>query len=605
MGWVHHLLDVVMAFSGAHNECGRADRQSMTTPLLDASAQTASQRGRTASTRLVRHAVALCIVLLALIPILGGNGLFSADEGAGVLQAKVLAETGQWRLPHPLPEVDPTGEHFSLHLSVGNEDGYVLISRKPAYTALLASAWKVAPSPMLLMALSAIGTVFAAVGSALLSRLVRPDIDVLVLWGVGLVSPLAFDSQLIIAHSVAAGFAAFAAVFLLRAAQGGSVLRSWLPAGLALAGLVMTRTEGIIAAVALCGALSLIGMVRKDRRELFVGLAGGVASSVAYLIDRALAAAVQGSVTVGVSGTNVSTPRTRNFDSQLEGLNRTWLWARSGGIAPADYLLVLAIALIGIALVLVRRPHHHDLAGRLAVVGAVLGVTKFLADPAVVIPGMIFAFPVMAFGVLTMRRSIASGVGAVLLVASAVFAVGVAATQYREGGSAEFGGRYFAVALPFIAPLLFAAIVDRLSTVSHAARQRLVVAVALVSITTICSGLLGLAGSQNHSADLVAAVDVTMNELADDTGLPAVVLTTQNPVGRFVWDQQDDGVILLVAADELDDFATRLERVGTNRFGLVTIDPEGDLAQLPGAAVVQDREAWPDSRWHVMVIDAS
>ncbi len=577
----------------------------MTTPLLDAPEQTSLADETTDERRLLRHAVALLAILLALIPILGGNGLFSADEGAGILQVKVLAETGQWRLEHPLPEVDPSGEHFSLHLAAGNEDGYVLISRKPAYTGMLTALWKVMPSPMLLMALSAVGATIAALGSALLSRYFRPDIDVVVLWGVGLMSPLAFDSQLIIAHALAAGFAALAAVFLLRASRESSSLRSVMAGCLMVAMLVVTRTEGVIAALSLCGALGLFGLVRKNVREVTVAAAGLATAVVAFVSDRAIAAAIEGEAIIRINGTNVSTPRVRSLDSQLEGLNRTWLWARSGGIAPSDYLLVLAIAMIAIALVLARRPHMQDVAGKLAIAGAVLAVAKFLAEPSVVIPGLLVAFPLVVFGLVTLRRSHASGVGSILLLAFAVYCVGVAATQYREGGSAEFGGRYFAVGLPFVAPLLFAAVVDRLSSVSQVARQRLGLAVVVVSVTTIGSGLLGLASSQNHSAELVAAIDLTMDELSETTGERAVVLTTQNPVGRFAWDQQDDGAILLVARDELDALATRLGSDGTTRFALVTIDPDGDVGQLPGAIVTADREAWPGSRWHVMVIDVS
>lgn len=63
------------------------------------------------------HAAALGLLLLALMPLLGTERMFSADEGALQSQANMLATGKGWFLDHPRPDLDPTGELFLIHLS--------------------------------------------------------------------------------------------------------------------------------------------------------------------------------------------------------------------------------------------------------------------------------------------------------------------------------------------------------------------------------------------------------------------------------------------------------------------------------------------------------
>ncbi|MGI9080533.1 MAG: hypothetical protein ACR2GF_06920, partial [Acidimicrobiales bacterium] len=64
------------------------------------------------------HAAALAVILLALIPVLGGTGAsFSADEGAALVQARHLARGQGWVVDHPLPPPDPGQKAYPPGLS--------------------------------------------------------------------------------------------------------------------------------------------------------------------------------------------------------------------------------------------------------------------------------------------------------------------------------------------------------------------------------------------------------------------------------------------------------------------------------------------------------
>ena len=78
-----------------------------------------------------------------------------------------------------------------------------------------------------------------------------------------------------------------------------------------------------------------------------------------------------------------------------------------------------------------------------------------------VVPGLLVAAPVLAAGLVALRRSCLRPLGAGLAFTTfAVFALLVAATQYARGGSGEWGGRYFALGLPVLVPVALLALAE-------------------------------------------------------------------------------------------------------------------------------------------------
>src|SRR6185295_15130224 len=89
------------------------DTQTPTSPL-----------GRLTRAPLWIHALALAIVLAAMVPIIGTQSFFSADEGAAVAQANLLSDGDGWTQAHPFPAADPSGVAYPIELSERRGDAY-------------------------------------------------------------------------------------------------------------------------------------------------------------------------------------------------------------------------------------------------------------------------------------------------------------------------------------------------------------------------------------------------------------------------------------------------------------------------------------------------
>ena len=152
------------------------------------------------------HLAALALALVGVTFLVGWNAPFSADEGAAAAQARLLSEGDGWSMPHPFPEVDPTGDAFPLARSTETEGGWAPFAKHPTYALLLAGADGAGGVPAMVL-VSLAGTVAAAgVASALAGRLDR-SLARPALWVTGLASPLVFDAHLLMAHTLAAAAA--------------------------------------------------------------------------------------------------------------------------------------------------------------------------------------------------------------------------------------------------------------------------------------------------------------------------------------------------------------------------------------------------------------
>ena len=162
------------------------------------------------------HLLALAIVLLALVPVVGTSSSFSSDEGAGIIQARSLASGDGWIVRPPMPAVDPEGEWYPLISAEQGTKGFAPLAKHPAYSVLLAAGYRAGGVPAM-VALSVLGTVAAAGFAAAIARRLDPVLARPCLWVVGLVSPLFFDSFLVMGHTIGAAFAAGAVLFAIRA----------------------------------------------------------------------------------------------------------------------------------------------------------------------------------------------------------------------------------------------------------------------------------------------------------------------------------------------------------------------------------------------------
>ncbi|MEM7326349.1 MAG: hypothetical protein AAF531_24905, partial [Actinomycetota bacterium] len=154
------------------------------------------------------HQALLGLVLAALLTITGSQAVWSADEGALLHQISSLADGGGWSFDHPYPEADPDGTRYPLHLASWAVDGspapgtvaagcpvdgigcrYVSLAKHTTYLWITTGLYALGGYTALL-ALSALGTLAAAIGASRLAARIEPAAELPALWLVGIGSPL-------------------------------------------------------------------------------------------------------------------------------------------------------------------------------------------------------------------------------------------------------------------------------------------------------------------------------------------------------------------------------------------------------------------------------
>ena len=111
------------------------------------------------------HHLALALVLIGLVPVAGTAGVWSADEGALLLQATSVGSGRGWTFLHPFAAADPDGVWFPIHLSAFAADGgYVVLGKHVAFIHLTAWLHRLGGYPAVL-GFSALSAVAAAAAS--------------------------------------------------------------------------------------------------------------------------------------------------------------------------------------------------------------------------------------------------------------------------------------------------------------------------------------------------------------------------------------------------------------------------------------------------------
>jgi hypothetical protein len=537
-------------------------------------------------TPLWAHASALALVLVALAGVVRTGDSLSADEGAAIVQARTLTRDGTWVRAHPLPAVDPPGRMYPLENSGAGPDGRAPFVRHPLYALLLAGADRLGGvTAMVLLSIAA--TVAAAASAAALARRLDPGATRVVLWTVGLASPLLFDSYLVIAHSLGAAAAGLATLAGLRAVEGRS--RWGLLAVGAIAIAALLRNEAVLLGGALAAGMLVAGW--RVARVRAVALAAAVvgAGAAAHVAETAWQVGI-----LGGRGASAGLPDIGSgvLGSRLDAFRSTWLSPGYRGWTTGAVLLVVMLVVTVAAAVQLRRREAGP-AAVLAGVAAVLAVARVVAGPTDVVPGLLVAFPLLAVGLVLLARP------EPLVAIAALFAVGVLATQYGRGGTAEWGGRYFALAVPVVTPVVVVALRDGLARVERPARTAIAVAVAVQAGALAVLAVAALRVGQQRTADLRHAV------AAAPSSLSPVVLTGNGAVPRLMWRLLDDQRWLLVQGVEPAVLAGRLRGAGIDE--VTVVDPIGrdDLRHLPGYRVTRERGARTASNWRVTVLRAA
>jgi hypothetical protein len=554
------------------------------------------------------HGVMLAIVLVALIPVVGPQASFSADEGAAIVQARSLAHGEGWTVAHPFPEADPTSRYYPLALSEHGSNGTAPFAKHPLYALVLAGAF-VFGGMAAMVALSVMGTVAAATLGAALGRHLHPLLPRPTLWVLGLGSPLLFDGYLLIAHSIGAAAAAGAALLAVRAIEN----RRWtlgLAVGPVVAVAVLLRSEAALFGLALAVTAAAVGLVKADHRwpALGVAVAAAGAAVVARVGEQAWARHIVGAGT----GTGPAQPGYEDplglVEGRLQAFSLTWLDPSYSGSSLLEALLLLMAVSVGAAAVIVRRrqgdSRSAQAARAAAVVAAAASVAALVVSPRNVVPGLLVAFPVGLAGLLLLdRRTVASLPARALAGTFALFSLAVLATQYSRGGTAEWGGRYFALGLPLLAPLALDALRQHGARLDRETARRAGGALAVCSLALAVMAVSALRGSHQRTDELVAAFAATGRASVAVAGEKPVLVATMGAVPRLSWSTFDDQRWLLAPPEELDDVLDGVRAAGVYRVALVTNNLGRDRLAWGEGVSVTATVASPRAPWDLLVLD--
>ncbi len=572
------------------------------TPTILTSAP-AGLAGRIWGAPLWAHAATLAVVLLALVPLVGVGASFSADEGAAIVQAHSLAKGDGWIVDHPAPQVDPTGKAYPLELSIRGDKGTAPFAKHPLYALLLAGADR-AGGHLAMVLLSLAGTVTAALLAAAISGYLRPGLSRPSLWVAGLATPLLFDGYLVIAHTLGAAAAAGAVLLAIRAAEskGRPVLAIAGVAG-CIAVAVLLRNEAVFWGLGVGVTLAVVAFRRRSKLIAGAAVTAVVVAGLAHIGEAAWFDRLVGGHAVGLGSSPGS--GLGFVAGRAQSLVITWLRPGYGQFPGAELALVVMLGAVVAGTVAARRhPDDRRVIAGLAIVAAAGALIALVVAPTNLVPGLLVAAPVVTAGLVALRRSSLGSVGAqVALGTFTVFALAVAATQYVQGGSGEWGGRYFALGLPVLVPVVLLALAEAGARLDHVTRRVATGGLVVCSLATAAMGLSSQADTHRFTAKLLSTINRSGQSISA-AGERPVMLTTSGAVPRLAWATFDRQRWLLSDRADLGALTTRLADAGTERVVLVTAHRDEDVAAAgPRARVVSDDHPTGRGTWHVLVLD--
>ena len=542
------------------------------------------------------HVAALALVLLALVPVIGTSASFSTDEGAAIVQAQSLSRGDGWLVEHPAPEVDPDGRHYPLEISERGKRGFVPYGKHPLYPLLLAGADRLGGVTAMVL-LSLAGTVAAAGLAGALARRMDPSLARPTVWAVGVASPLFFDGFLVMAHTLGAAFAAAAVLAAVVALERRSV-RVALAVAPLVAGAVLLRNEALF----LAPALALVAGVVARRRAVripaaVIGVGALVAGAVSHLAETWWTSRLIGGPGASVRAAPAALDGGAYFTGRWEGFFRTVL---SPGYVFDPQITVLLVAMLaGIVMaVLIAgiRPEWRRPARAWAAAAAVAPVLVLMTSRTIV-PGLLVAFPLTAAGLLVVRRATVRTMAArVALGVFGSFALCVIATQYAVGGASEWGGRFFALGLPLLVPVLLVALKDW-------NLDRFVAAGLVVcSLAMATLGVASLRTQHRRLGQLMTAGDSAGAIVAAGGTERPVMVATYPSVPRWGWRTFDQHRWLITTPEDLRPLLERLRGAGVTRIGLVSPFRSRDRALLGDDPIVWSSSPPRAPGWHVFVV---
>lgn len=459
------------------------------------------------------HLSAIAAVLV-LVMVWLGPGRFTIDEAAYLVQAEAVAD-GSFLLDYPTDEVMDQNVVAPLALSQTFESGWTPYSRHPLYPILLSWAQSVSQQYGAVL-LSIAGTLLAAFGIGRIRQWLDGGSPFMAMWPAALLSPLAFHSQVVWAHSLSAGLVAVAVAWALQAATAHRWPLHTMGAGLALGAAAFLRTEAPFAALAL---VILLWLVPEISRQRWAMMSGWVAATIvaATLIDRWWARSV-------VDARPTRLPSADSSDGSLvtdqaTGVANLLLSVGGGGVRAGLWLVVPILLVLALAKSRQAEP-DTGMVRVLSVAAVLCAAVAVTATQS--LSGWLPATPLAGVG---LAASIGHRRARPLLVFVVVFGAFVVGTVPASGGGLGWGGRYLLVSLPVVV----AVVVVSLHRLWANDLGRVIVGAGLAATALVqVNGLNAL--HRNHAASV--AVEMHLDGVLTAFGPGEVIIAPDIRIGR-------------------------------------------------------------------------
>jgi hypothetical protein len=412
---------------------------------------------------------------------------------------------------------------------------------------------------------------------------------------------LFLDGYLVVAHTLAAAFAAGVALAVLRYLdrERRTVMAAIAVVCAGVTGLL--RNEGILFAAAVGITLLVVGVRRRDRAVVVLGVLVGAAAEGSRLADAVLRSHV---VHLGNAAQFGVAAQGSWLGSHVQSTFVTLLLPSYGKFDLGDVLLVIAVACALVAAVIARR-RPDDRSGLMLFGGLAVALlaARLVVTPAPV-PGLFLACPLLGVAlVLSTKRVLTRPNLAVVGTAALVFAGAVLLTQYSGAGGREWGWRYFSLALPIVVPIALILVVDGAARISE--RDRRIAGRLLVALCALIGVLafLALREVRRDDRQIVAGIRATyLATPAEDGGKPVVVTTQAGTVDRFSWEHIDETRWLAVDTDNLallGGFLDRMRELGVGEITFVTANADRDRPIVAAHGDLITQRTLPDE--HVVM----
>ncbi len=520
------------------------------------------------------HVVALLLLLIGVALLGDRQDSWTPDDGAYALQVHTLRETGDWEWPYAHTDIDPDLAHVPFTHGVVTTEGEAYpYAKLPAWIVVLRASTMVFGEVVGLFVPSLLGAVAAAlVAWALASRFDRAAAP-WAFWAVGL-GPLLVQSTAMWAHTTAAALGGLCALWVVDAARGRKV--PLLAAAATLAVLPVIRNEGMFVVAVTVAVLGGIALSQPGPRARRLRHAAGQVATLGLAGASGVIATRMGEAAVapGAPVRGVPAPSGASYvATRVTGATRSLL--DGAGESTAGSLLALA-ALLAVLVggVLVRRGVPPLVTGLVVGGGLALLVVRSLVVSPHDLAGFFVAAPLIGFAVASRPPGPVGRAGRALAAWAGLYGAVVLATQYAEGGSRDWGGRYF---LPLAVPVAVSAVVIMRRTAAAAptaAARRVVTGLALALV--VAPTLLGVSATLQ-----VREVFGEMTRSSVEPGSP-VVVRMPDFLARVSWRAIPEGDWLATEPDEARDLLVALREKDA---GVVTLSgPGAGDVVVPGYA---------------------